>query len=145
MMQEEWLAKQWAEFLIRPVTVEHEVYVVDFEELRYQGASIGNVLDDQGWISYLKREGMAFIDLVREFYLALLDIVDIDAQVWSITLRRVTFLLSTDILARLLGMQRQIGAFPVVVMENKPSAEDVFRTLTGQEVVVIASDRCLQH
>ncbi|KAB1213203.1 hypothetical protein CJ030_MR5G024789 [Morella rubra] len=36
-------------------------------------------------------------------------------------------------------MQRPIGAFPAVKMENKPSAEDVFRTLTGQDMMVIGS------
>ncbi|KAB1215850.1 hypothetical protein CJ030_MR4G010936 [Morella rubra] len=65
--------------------MEREVYVADFEELRYQGESIGDVLDDQGWIEYLKREGVASADLFWEFYAVLLDVVDIDAQVWSVT------------------------------------------------------------
>ncbi|KAB1201121.1 hypothetical protein CJ030_MR0G005035 [Morella rubra] len=80
---------------------------------------------------------MASIDLVREFYAALLDVVDIDAQVWSITVCEVTFLVSTDILAGFLGMQRPIGAFAAVEMENKPSTKDLFRTLMGQDVVVV--------
>ncbi|KAB1223324.1 hypothetical protein CJ030_MR2G008600 [Morella rubra] len=32
---------------------------------------------------------------------------------------------------------RLIGAFPVVEMENKPSMEDIFRTLIGRDVVVV--------
>ncbi|KAB1205566.1 hypothetical protein CJ030_MR7G027511 [Morella rubra] len=80
--------------------MEHEVYVADFEELRYQ-------------------------DSVQEFYAALLDVMDIDAQVWSVTVRGLTFMVSANILAGFLGMQRPIGAFPTVEMENKPSAKDL--------------------
>ncbi|KAB1206425.1 hypothetical protein CJ030_MR7G000119 [Morella rubra] len=78
--------------------------MANFEVLRYQCGSIGDVLEDQGWIGYLKREGLTSVDLVWEFYAALLDFVDIDAQVWSVIVCGVTFLLSADILARFLGM-----------------------------------------
>ncbi|KAB1200953.1 hypothetical protein CJ030_MR0G005502 [Morella rubra] len=75
-------------------------------------------MDDQGWIGYPKREGVTSADLVREFYAALLDVVDIDAQVWSITIHG-----------------RPIGAFPTMEMENKPFAKDVFQTLMGWDMM----------
>lgn len=51
----------------------------------------------------MKKEGVASVDLLREIYATLLD-VDIDAQLWSVIVRGVTFLLSTNILAAFLGM-----------------------------------------
>ncbi|KAB1206536.1 hypothetical protein CJ030_MR7G000008 [Morella rubra] len=71
-------------------------------------------MDDQGWIEYLKRDGIASIDLVREFYTALLDVEDIYTMLWTVTIRGVTFQLSPDILAAFMGLQTPIGANPTV-------------------------------
>ncbi|KAB1209642.1 hypothetical protein CJ030_MR6G017552 [Morella rubra] len=66
-----------------------------------------------------------------------IDVADIDALVWTVTVRGVTFQLSPDILAAFMGMQRSIGAYPAVEMENKPVVEDIFHTFTGQDVVIV--------
>ncbi|KAB1209927.1 hypothetical protein CJ030_MR6G025252 [Morella rubra] len=105
--------------------------------MKYHGSSISDILDDQGWIRCLKREDVASVDLVWEFYVTLLEVTDIDAQVWSITIRGVTFLLSANILSAFLGLQRPIGAYPAVEMENKPDAEDIFLTFMGWDMVVV--------
>ncbi|KAB1204417.1 hypothetical protein CJ030_MR6G024332 [Morella rubra] len=68
-----------------------------------------------------------------------MDIADIDAPLWNITLRSVSFLLSANMLAAYLGMQRPVGAFPTVDIPMKPSREDIFRTLQGRDVVVVRS------
>ncbi|KAB1215635.1 hypothetical protein CJ030_MR4G007293 [Morella rubra] len=98
MMQEDELEQQRVEMLSRSVIVESEVYVVDFEELKYMGWSINDIMDNQDWIGYLKREDIASVDLVREFYAALLDVEDIEAMLWTVTVRGVTFQLSPNIL-----------------------------------------------
>ncbi|KAB1223205.1 hypothetical protein CJ030_MR2G006906 [Morella rubra] len=136
MTQEEQLKKERVKMLSQSVIVECEVCIVDFEELKYMGRSIGDILDDQGCNGYLKRDLIASVDLVREFYAALLDVEDIEAMLWTITVREVTFQLSPNILAAFMGLQRPIGAYPTVEMANKPDAEDIFRTFTGQNVVL---------
>ncbi|KAB1210076.1 hypothetical protein CJ030_MR6G011348 [Morella rubra] len=93
------------------------------------GRSIGDIMDDQGWIGHLKREGVASVDMVQEFYTALLDVVDLDAPGWTVTVHEVTFQLSADILAAFMGMQRPIRAFLAVEMGNKPHTEDIFLLL----------------
>ncbi|KAB1215820.1 hypothetical protein CJ030_MR4G010966 [Morella rubra] len=50
---------------------------------------------------------------------------------------QVTFQFSPDILAAFMGLQRPIGAYPTVEMANKPDAEDIFRTFTSQNVVLV--------
>ncbi|KAB1216653.1 hypothetical protein CJ030_MR4G008616 [Morella rubra] len=117
MTREERLAQQRVEILSQLVIVKREIFVVDFKEIKYQGGSIGDILDDQGWIGYLKREGVA--------------------SVWSVTVRGVTFLLSAYILVTFMGMQRRIRAYPKVEMENKPDVEDIFCTFIGRNVVVV--------
>ncbi|KAB1223982.1 hypothetical protein CJ030_MR2G006059 [Morella rubra] len=84
--------------------------------MKYIGRSICDLMDDQGWIGHLKRDGVASVDLVWEFYVALLDVADLDALVWTTTVCRVTFQLLADILAAFMGMQSPIGAYPAVEM-----------------------------
>ncbi|KAB1219808.1 hypothetical protein CJ030_MR3G009450 [Morella rubra] len=105
--------------------------------MKYMGQSIGDIMDDQSWIKYLKRGDIASVDLVREFYAALLDVEDIEALLWAITVRRVAFQFSPDILAAFIELQRLIGAYPTVEMANKPDVEDIFHTFIGQDVVLI--------
>ncbi|KAB1205816.1 hypothetical protein CJ030_MR7G027999 [Morella rubra] len=76
--------------------------------MKYMGWSIGDIMDDQGWIGYLKRDGIASVDLGREFYAALLDVEDIEALLWTVTVHRVTFQLSPDILAHLWGCRGRL-------------------------------------
>lgn len=71
------LVEQWAEILTRAIIVELEVSFLGLEEKRFEGQSISDIIDDQGWIGFLKRTGSASIDLVWEFYVALLDVVDL--------------------------------------------------------------------
>ncbi|KAB1215853.1 hypothetical protein CJ030_MR4G010933 [Morella rubra] len=59
--------------------------------MKYMGQSVDDIIDDQGWIGYLKRDGIASVDLVREFFVALLDVKDIEAMLWTFTVRGVTF------------------------------------------------------
>ncbi|KAB1223583.1 hypothetical protein CJ030_MR2G024126 [Morella rubra] len=131
MTGEERLEQQWVEMLSRSVIVEHEVFVVDFKELKYMGRSICDIMDDQGWIGYLKRDGIAFVDLVWEFYVALLDVEDIESMLWTVIVHEVTFQFSPDILAAFMGLQRPIGAYPTVEMANKLDVKDIFRTFMG--------------
>ncbi|KAB1209439.1 hypothetical protein CJ030_MR6G023770 [Morella rubra] len=49
--------------LSRSVIVDREVSVVDFEELKFMGQIIDDIMDDQGWIGYLKRYDRASVDL----------------------------------------------------------------------------------
>ncbi|KAB1226273.1 hypothetical protein CJ030_MR1G003750 [Morella rubra] len=63
MTREERLEQQRVEILSRLVIAEHEVSVVDFEELKYMGRSISDIMDNQGWIGYLKRDDIASVDL----------------------------------------------------------------------------------
>ncbi|KAB1216652.1 hypothetical protein CJ030_MR4G008617 [Morella rubra] len=114
MTREERLAQQRVEILSQLVIVKREIFVVDFKEIKYQGGSIGDILDDQGWIGYLKREGVASVDLFRNFYTTL-------------------FIHPNDIY----GDAKRIRAYPKVEMENKPDVEDIFCTFIGRNVVVV--------
>lgn len=40
------VAKQRAKILTRLIILEREVYAVDFEKMKYQGTSIGDILDE---------------------------------------------------------------------------------------------------
>lgn len=91
------LEEQRALILGRAVIVECEVLFPDFEEMRFEGQSIGDIVGDKSWIGFLKRIGSTSVDLVQEFYVALLDVVDIYAPIWDITVRRVFFQLLADI------------------------------------------------
>ncbi|KAB1223105.1 hypothetical protein CJ030_MR2G013664 [Morella rubra] len=122
--------------LSRSVIVEREVSVVDLEELKYMGRSIGDIMGDQGWIGYLKRDDIASVDLVWEFYTVLLDVKDIEVMLWTVTVCEVTFQLSPDILVAFMRLQSLIGAYPTVEKANKLDVENIFRTFTGQNVVL---------
>ncbi|KAB1206491.1 hypothetical protein CJ030_MR7G000053 [Morella rubra] len=112
MTREEQLEQQRVEIFSRLVIVEREVAVAKFEEMKYMSQNIGNIMDNQGWIGHLKREGIASVDLVWKFYTALLDVADLDAP-------------------------RPIGAYPGVEIRNKPDAKDIFITFMGQDVVIV--------
>ncbi|KAB1212836.1 hypothetical protein CJ030_MR5G010136 [Morella rubra] len=113
MTWNEQLAQQRAEILCRSIIEEREVFMANFKEIKYQGRSIGDILDNQGWIGCLKREGRAFVDLVLvwEVYAALLNVVDIDAQ-------------------------RPIGAYLAMEMENKQDVENIFHAFIGRDNTV---------
>lgn len=96
-------------------------------------------MDDKGWIGYLKKTDTTSVDVVWEFYAALLDIADINAFVWDITLRDVSFQLLTNVLEVYMGMKRPIRAFPTLDILIKPTQEDILRTLQGRDVVVVGS------
>ncbi|KAB1213078.1 hypothetical protein CJ030_MR5G019249 [Morella rubra] len=145
--------QQWVEILSRLVIVKHEVAFVDFEEMKYMGMSIGDIMDDQGWIGYLKgdgiasvdmgwirylkRDNIAFVDLVQEFYVALLDVEDIEAMLWTVIVHGVAFQLSPNILAAFMGLQGLIGTYPTVEMGNMSDDEDIFHTFISQDVVLV--------
>ncbi|KAB1227490.1 hypothetical protein CJ030_MR1G010278 [Morella rubra] len=71
-----------------------------------------------------------------EFYIALLDVEDIEAMLWTVTIRKVTFICHQTS-SGIYGLQRSIGAYPAMEMANKPNAEDIFRSFTGQNIVLI--------
>lgn len=71
MLWEEQLAQHRAEILSWSDIVESEIFIANFKEMRYGGRSIENIMDDQGWIGHMKREGVA--------------------SVWRVTIRGVTF------------------------------------------------------
>ncbi|KAB1213194.1 hypothetical protein CJ030_MR5G024780 [Morella rubra] len=98
-----WEEQQWAEILSRSVIVEREVAVADFKEMKYMVRKIGDIMDDLDWIRHLKREDVAYVDLVREFYAILLDVADLDAPVWTVTVCGVTIQLPVEILAAFMG------------------------------------------
>lgn len=105
-----------------------------FEELKYQGGSIGDILDDR-WIRYLKKEGVASVDLVREFYAALLDVADIDAQVWSVIVSEVT--LVSRYPGCIFGATEADWSISYSRDGEQARCGRIFRTLTGQDVVVV--------
>ncbi|KAB1220003.1 hypothetical protein CJ030_MR3G018327 [Morella rubra] len=90
--------KQGAKILTQAVIVEHEVSFSNFKEMNFEDRSIGVIMDDQGWIGFLKRTSSVTVDQVQKFYVALLDVVDIDAPIWDIIVRGVSFQLSAYLL-----------------------------------------------
>ncbi|KAB1200359.1 hypothetical protein CJ030_MR0G007572 [Morella rubra] len=119
------LEEQWAEILTQAVIVEREVSFPNFEKMMFESRSIGDIMDGQ--------------DLVQEFYVTLLDVVDIDTCIWDITVCRVSFQLSANLLAAYMGMQRPVGAFPAVEILIKSTREEIFSTLQGRDMVVVGS------
>ncbi|KAB1212684.1 hypothetical protein CJ030_MR5G009726 [Morella rubra] len=105
--------------------------------MEFDDQSIGNIMDDQSWIGFLKRTGSTSVDLVREFYATLLDVRDIDAPVSDITLREVSFQLLAEVPATFMGMQRLVVAFPAMDILNKLDQEEIFRELHNRDVVVV--------
>ncbi|KAB1226319.1 hypothetical protein CJ030_MR1G020552 [Morella rubra] len=75
------LEEQRPETLTRAIIVECEVSFHDSLETRFEGRSIGDIIDDKGWIGFLKKIGSTSVDIVWEFDVALLDVVDIDTPV----------------------------------------------------------------
>lgn len=66
---------------------------------------------------------------IWKFYVALLDVPNIDASIWDITLRGVSLQFLVDLLVALVEMERPMVAFPTVLdMPNKLDVEDVFHT-----------------
>ncbi|KAB1219221.1 hypothetical protein CJ030_MR3G001296 [Morella rubra] len=83
--------------------MECDVAFPDFEEMKFEDRSIGIIIDDWGWISYLKRTDTVPVDMVLEFYAAVLDVADNNAPFWHITLRGGSFQFSVDVLAAYIG------------------------------------------
>lgn len=85
------LVEQWAEIITRAFIMKHEISFPIFKAMKFNYRCIGDIMADQGWIGFFKRTGSASEDLVREFSVTLLDIPNIDALVWDITLHGVSF------------------------------------------------------
>ncbi|KAB1221447.1 hypothetical protein CJ030_MR2G013171 [Morella rubra] len=75
------LEEQLTEILMQAIIMEREVSFPDFEEIKFEDLSIGDIMDDHGWIGFFKRTGSGSVDLVLEFNVTLLDVVDIDAPI----------------------------------------------------------------
>ncbi|KAB1200233.1 hypothetical protein CJ030_MR0G007797 [Morella rubra] len=103
----------------RTIFVERDIKLADFYDVTFESQTLPEVVEEIGWLSLIHRTGYASKNLVREFYCAILRARDIEEPSMELTVRNVSIVFSSDELARFLGYERDLVAFPNLPMSTK--------------------------
>ncbi|KAB1220033.1 hypothetical protein CJ030_MR3G001922 [Morella rubra] len=71
------------------------------------------------WTQHLQQTVVASMDMVREFYDAVLLVLSILDVAWEVTIRNTRVMFLPDELERFIGYERPAGAFPVIGLPKK--------------------------
>ncbi|KAB1212440.1 hypothetical protein CJ030_MR5G003794 [Morella rubra] len=123
----------------RLIIVQRDIKLVDFYDLTFEGRTLPEVVEEIGWLPLIHRIGYASRNLVREFYCVILQATDIEEPSMELTVRNVPIVFSPDELARFLGYERDLAAFPNLPMseEGRPTKAEVFQTMLGDDTTIL--------
>ncbi|KAB1212634.1 hypothetical protein CJ030_MR5G009676 [Morella rubra] len=102
----------------RSIVVERDIKLADFYNLTFEGRTLPEVVEEIGWLPLIHRTGYASKNLVREFYCSILRATDIEEPSMELTVHNVLIVFSLDELARFLGYERDLTAFPNLPMSE---------------------------
>lgn len=84
--------------------------------------------------------------MVQEFYFAILRAKNLEEPSIEVTIRNVQITFSLDELARFLGNERNLAAFPYLPLsdEDRPIEAEVFQTILGHDTTILEGSN-MQH